>query len=151
MAPTGSSTLILSKEMTEKTTMIPAIAPIIIELNGETFAQPAVIATRPARAPFKLIPASGFPNFAQETNIAKTAPVAAARFVFTKIMAISLFAAVVEPGLNPNHPNHKINIPRAAIGILCPRIGFIPPFFRYLPRRGPSTIVPARAAQPPTE
>ena len=36
MAPTGSSTFILSKKITEKTTIIPAMAPMIIALKGET-------------------------------------------------------------------------------------------------------------------
>ena len=40
-----------------------------------------VMATRPARATLRLIPTSGFPNFNQEVNMARTAPAAAATCV----------------------------------------------------------------------
>ena len=130
---------------------MPATAPIITALNGETVAQGLVMATSPAKAPFRLIPASGFPNIIQEVNIASTAAVAADRFVLTNINAMSFEAAVVEPGLKPNHPSQRINTPSAAKGMLCPRMGFIFPSFPYFPKRGPRTMVPAKAAQPPTE
>ena len=58
MAPTGSSILSLSKNVTENTTNIPLINPIIIAPNGDTLAQPVVIPTNPAKAPFKVIPTS---------------------------------------------------------------------------------------------
>ena len=83
--------------------------------------------------------------------MARTEPAAAARLVLTKIMAMSLLAAVVEPGLNPNQPSQRINTPRAARGKLWPKIGLILPSLVYLPIRGPRTMAPARAAQPPTE
>ena len=97
------------------------------------------------------MPTSGFPNFIHDVSMARTAPAAAARLVLTKIMAISLFAAVVEPGLKPNQPSQRMNTPRAASGMLCPRIGLTFPSLVYLPSRGPRTMAPARAAQPPTE
>src|SRR3989339_1080208 len=118
MAPTGSSILTLSKNKTEKTTSTPAREPIIIELVGVTLAHPAVIPTSPARAPFKLMPTSGLPNLNHDTIMATMDPAAAARFVLTKIMAVSLLAAVVEPGLNPNQPSQRIKTPMAAKGIL---------------------------------
>ena len=99
----------------------------------------------------RLIPTSGFPNLNQEVPMASTAPAAAARFVLTKIMAMSVLAAVVEPGLKPNQPSQRMNTPRAARGMLCPRIGRTAPSLPYLPRRGPRTMAPASAAQPPTE
>src|SRR6056297_513799 len=151
MAPTGSSTRMRSKKSTERTTRTPATAPIRIALEGDTLAQPAVIPTRPANAPFKLIPTSGFLNLIQEVAMANTAPVAAARLMVTKIMAMEVSAVVVEPGLNPNHPSHRINTPRAANGMLWPRIGRIAPFFPYFPSLGPNTMAPASAAHPPTE
>jgi len=117
-APTGSSTLMWSKNSTEKTTRTPATAPIMIALKGVTVAQGLVMATRPARAPFRLMPASGFLNLIQAVTIARITPAAAARLVFTKIKAMSLLAAVVEPGLKPNQPSHRINTPRAASGRL---------------------------------
>ena len=131
--------------------MIPAIAPIITELKGVTDAHGLVMATRPAKAPFKLMPASGFPNFIQAVTMAKIAPAAAARLVLTKIIAISLLAAVVEPGLKPNHPTQRMKTPKAAKGMLCPKIGFMLPSLVYLPNRGPRTMAPANAVHPPTE
>src|SRR3989339_619523 len=118
MAPTGSSILTLSKNKTEKTTSTPAREPIIIELVGVTLAHPAVIPKSPPKERFKLMPTSGLPNFIQEIIMAMIDPAAAARFVFTKIMAVSLLAAVVEPGLNPNQPSQRIKTPMAAKGIL---------------------------------
>ena len=72
--------VILSKNITESTTITPAAAPIITALSGVTDAQGLVMATRPARAPFKLMLISGLPNLIQEVTIARTAPAAAARF-----------------------------------------------------------------------
>ena len=98
------------------------MAPIITELRGVTVAQGAVMATKPARAPFRLMLISGFLNFIQEVIMARMAPAAAAMLVLTKIKAISLEAAVVEPGLNPNQPSQSIKTPKAARGRLCPGI-----------------------------
>ena len=146
MAPTGSSILILSKKSTESTTMTPPAAPMMTALSGVTEAQGAVMATSPAKAPFKLMPISGLPNLIQEVTMARTAPAAAARLVLTKIIAMSLLAAVVDPGLNPNHPSQRIKTPRATSGMLWPKIGLILPSLVYFPILGPSTMVPARAA-----
>src|SRR3989338_10860273 len=57
---------------------------------------------------------------------------------------------MVEPGLNPNQPNHKTNVPRVAKDKLWPGIGLTLPLL-YLPNRGPSNNTPAKAAHPPTE
>ncbi len=145
MAPTGSSIRILSKNSTEKTTSTPAMAPMMMALPGVTLAHRLVMATSPARAPLRLMPISGLPNLIQEANMARMQPAAAARLVLTKIMAMSLLAAVVEPGLNPNQPSHRMKTPRAASGMLCPRMGLTLPSLPYLPMRGPSTMAPARA------
>ena len=56
-----------------------------------------------------------------------------------------------EPPLNPNHPIHNKKVPRVASGKLAPGSGSTRPRLSYLPRRGPSTIAPTKAAQPPTE
>jgi len=97
---------------------------MIKELTGDTTAHGAVMATRPARAPFIVILASGFPYFAHTVNIAASAPVAAARLVFNMIIPIAPFVpARVLPPLNPNHPNQRMKVPRAARGMLCPGIG----------------------------
>ena len=101
MAPTGSSTLISSKKSTENTTRMPARAPMTTALKGVTLLQGAVMATSPARAPLRLMEMSGLPNLSQEVIMARTHPAAAARLVFTKIQEMSLMAAVVDPGVEP--------------------------------------------------
>ncbi len=151
IAPTGSSIAIRSKNRIEKTTRMPAANPVTIAQVGAITSHPAVIATRPARAPLRDMEISGFFTRHQEVTIAPMAPAAAARLVTTAITASDPPSmAVVLPGLNPNHPSHKIKTPSVAMAILCPRIGCATPFL-YLPIRAPSTMAPARAAQPPTE
>ena len=58
-------------------------------------------------------------------------------------------APKVEPGLNPNHPNQRIKAPTADKVKLCPGIALAVPSSLYFPRRGPKTIAPASAANPP--
>ncbi len=57
----------------------------------------------------------------------------------------------VLPGLKPNQPKARMNVPRMARIWLWPRIVLAEPSLLYLPMRGPRTIAPARAHQPPTE
>ncbi len=142
---------IRSMAMTEITTRMPAIRPMTMELVGLTLAQPAVMPTRPARAPFRLMPISGFLKITQEVSMPATQPAQAARLVLTKIMAISVLPAVVEPGLKPNQPSQRMNTPTAAMGRLWPGMALTSPFLPYLPNRGPMTMAPASDAQPPME
>ena len=152
MAPTGSSTFaVFSKKRTLNTTSTPAANPIIMELKAETFAQGEVIATKPANAPLKVMVASGFLNIIHAVNMAAIEPAAAAKLVLTAIEAVSAFAAVVLPGLNPNQPNHNINVPNAASVKLCPGIALGFPSAVYLPILGPRTTAPAKATHPPIE
>ena len=58
--------------------------------------------------------------------------------------------ASVEPGLKPNQPKARMNVPASAIGMSWPGIGTDSPSLVYLPMRGPITIAPASAATPPT-
>ena len=79
------------------------------------------MATRPARAPFKVMDASGFLYLIQTNIIAESEPAAAAMAVFTAMVDMAgLEADSVLPGLKPNHPNHSIKTPSAAMAILCP-------------------------------
>jgi hypothetical protein len=83
------------------------------------------------------------------------APAAAAMFVLAKMRDTSETSPTVpiascEPPLKPNQPSHRMNVPSVASARFEPGIGLTLPSL-YLPRRGPSTITPARAAQPPTE
>ena len=59
--------------------------------------------------------------------------------------------ASVEPGLNPNQPKARINVPITAIGILCAGIALGDPFLLYFPRRGPSIHAPTNAITPPVK
>ena len=83
VAPTGSSIPIRSNVNTASTTTTPAILPMITELQTETNAQAAVIATKPARQPFSVIPKSGFPNRIHAVAVAVIVANAAAVFVVT--------------------------------------------------------------------
>src|SRR5512134_2605441 len=126
--------------------------PMIRELCTLTNAQGAVIATRPARQPFSVIPNSGFPKRIQAMIMEATVAAAAATLVVVATCAMdAASAAMVEPGLNPNQPNHRTNTPMAADVMLCPGMTFTLPLGPYFPRRGPSSMIPASAAQPPTE
>src|SRR5687768_12491022 len=107
MAPTGSSMRILSKNSTAPTTKAPPHKPIIKLDTGETHAQEAVMATKPASAPLSVIETSGFLNNAQAVSIAAIAPAAAAIFVTTAMWASASrepTADMVLPGLKPNQP-----------------------------------------------
>src|SRR3990172_13005342 len=152
MQPTGSSILILSKNRTESTTSTPATSPMTSELGTLTKAHGAVIATRPARAPLRIIVRSGLPNRSQAVIDAAIAAVAAAVLVATAIRPIApASAAIVLPGLKPNQPNHSTKTPSVANAMLWPGSGSTLPSLLYLPMRGPSAMAPANAAQPPTE
>ena len=131
--------------------MTPATAPMISAPSGVTVAQGEVMATRPASTPFRVMPTSGFPNLNQATTMAAMPPAQPARNVLTMMRAMVPLAAVVEPALNPNQPRDRMKTPSAAIGRLWPGMARGLPSLPYLPMRGPTTIAPAKAAQPPTE
>ena len=121
VAPTGSSMCIRSKNSTAKTTRMPAMTPMMNELPILTNAQGAVMATRPANPPFRVMLRSGLPPMNHIINSALMDAVAAAVFVVTAMCAIDAqSAAIVEPGLNPNQPNHSTKTPIVADVILCP-------------------------------
>ncbi len=60
---------------------MPAMMPIAAAPNGLTASQPAVIATRPAKEPFKVMETSGFLYLIHVVIIVATVAVAAARLV----------------------------------------------------------------------
>ena len=151
-APTGSSILTRSKSSTDATTMRPAIRPMSMAALTETVSAPAVMPTSPASAPFSTMLKSGLCWSVQEAAIAPITPAAAASDVVTKTSETSAGSALrTDPPLNPYQPSHRRKTPIAASGMLCPAIGRIFPPSRYLPRRGPRTMMPASPAQPPTE
>lgn len=96
---------------------------------GETTSQGAVIPTRPARIPFKVIETSGFLYHAHVKNIAAQAAAHAERFVVMNTFAANRYGcesaaavgsinASVDAGLNPNQPNQRMNTPRAPARML---------------------------------
>ena len=154
MAPTGSSIPFFSKVKIEKYTNIPPNAPTIIAVPPEGLNGSAVMATKPAIAPFIAIVTSILPVINKLISKAATTPPAAAIFVFkntwlTAIALPSLATASSEPPLKPNQPNHSIHTPNAAIGIFEPGIGFTEPLEEYFPFLGPKTKTTAKAAAAP--
>ncbi|MPM47062.1 hypothetical protein SDC9_93770 [bioreactor metagenome] len=90
---------------------------------GDTRSQPAVMATKPPSAPFKVILTLGVLYFIQVITITQVAAAAAAKLVVTNIEDIakrlsSPVAETVEHPLKPNQQNHNINTPNAPIGRL---------------------------------
>src|SRR5690606_38826108 len=149
MAPTGSSTRSRSNMATEYTTMTPPMAPMTAAAQVSTAPTGAVIATSPARRPLAANVTSGFPSRAQLTSMALTAPAQAATRVLREIGITNSSAASSEPGLNPNQPMNRIMAPRTTNGIEWPGIARSFPSLVYRPSRGPRTIAPINAAQPP--
>ena len=138
----------------EITTITPPTAPIKLATRTLGVSGPAVMATRPARAPLSVIVKSALPNHSFANISAAITPPAAAALVLTKTIAtasaLSLLAiANTDPPLKPNHPSHKIKVPKVAKGRFAPRIGFEFPSLSYLPFLGPRTITPAIAAAAP--
>ena len=151
MAPTGSSIFTLSRNSTEPTTIAPAIRPISVADRAAIWSAPAVIPTRPARMPFSAMDRSGFRSSSHEVTMAPTAPADAAMHVVTSVSDTRFGSPDrTEPPLNPNQPSHSRKTPMAASGMLLGRIGRMRPSGRYLPMRGPSSMAPANAPQPPT-
>src|SRR6056297_2542518 len=155
MAPTTSSILNRSSIGTVNTTITPPIAPISVASPSDGASGSAVIDTSPASAPLSTMVRSTFLYITCVMISAATAPPAAAVLVLAKMRLTSatsptLPMASCEPPLNPNQPSHRMNVPRVASARLEPGIGLTLPSLLYLPRRGPSTMAPARAAQPPT-
>jgi hypothetical protein len=58
--------------------------------------------------------------------------------------------ASVEPGLKPNHPNARMNVPITTRVMLWPGMGRALPSGPYLPARGPKIFAPTNAETPPT-
>ncbi len=127
---------ILSKKNTDSTQRIPATRPRIEAPPALTKAQGQVMATRPASMPLHIIAGSGFFVLNHHIqSVAPRAPVAEASIVLTATTAMRRsVAASDEPGLKPNQPNARMNVPSMTIGMLCGTIGFTSlPFASYFP------------------
>ena len=113
-----------------------------------------MIETSPAIAPFNPAIKSIRPSMNRDTANAAITPAAAAKLVLTITCPIAIASAAVprancEPALNPNHPNHRMNTPRVTAITFDGGVGLALPSRRNLPSLGPSTKIPANAAQPP--
>ena len=134
---------------------MPATRPIKNAPTGVTQSHPAVIATSPARAALKVMDTSGFPYRSQVKIIAAQVATAAAILVLNMTrdassISASVLMATVEPPLNPNQQNQRMNTPRAQAVMLCPGIARAFPSFPYFPMRGPKRAAPRQATRPPT-
>ncbi len=156
MAPTGSSICAtFSKNSTENTTTTPLIIPMMAAPVGETASHPAVMATKPARAPLSVMETSGFLYLSQVKTMVAVAAKAAARFVVTMMVAVDTMASSAvsereDPPLKPNQQNQRMNTPSAPRVKLCPGIALAPPFSSYLSILAPRIFAPQKAATPPT-
>ena len=96
--------------------------PRLQELVGQ---RKEIVMTRPASMPLHIMDGSGF--FVRTHHIqrvAPKAPVAEASIVFTATTAMRRSVpARLEPGLKPNQPNARMNVPSIANGRLCGTIG----------------------------
>ena len=98
--------------------MIPARRPMMAEPNGLTKSQPAVIATKPAKIPFNVNENDGLPYLIQDVNIVPKPPQTAAsggqEYVADSNTVNLTRSSELRTRLNPNHPNQRMNTPRAA-------------------------------------
>src|SRR5882724_8444707 len=136
MAPTQSSMPIFSKKNTDSTTRMPEMRPMAAAAPALTKAHGAVIATKPANMPLHIMYGSGFLVLNHHIYmVAARAPVAEASIVLTATTAMRRSVpASVEPGLNPNQPNARMNVPSMTNGMLWGRTGWtILPLLSYLP------------------
>ena len=122
--------------------------------TGVTMSQPAVMPTRPAKAPLSVMETSGFLYLIQVMVMAPMAATAAERFVLTKILEAetrvsSPVMETVDAPLKPNQANQRMNTPRAAKVMLQPGMALGLPSSLYLPMRGPTMAAPINAATPP--
>ena len=109
------------------------------------------MATSPARKPLVVNPASHFllDMYAQNMAVNPAAQAASVVLAATRPMPSKSIAESVLPGLNPYQPNHRISPPLTAMVKSCGNMGAPPSRLKVRPRRGPSTIAPARAMNPP--
>src|SRR5687768_4198082 len=98
---------------------MPPRSPIAIAPMGQTYPAAGVIATRPATAPDATPRVVALRSFIDSTRAQPTAPAAAPRFVARNAEAANPLAPRALPALNPNHPNHRMPVPRIVNVRLC--------------------------------
>ena len=123
MASTASSILSFTRRELQKMYVQPPMMPMMKAAQGATTEHPAVMLTRPPRAPFMHMVMSYMvsPVFLRvkimSVKMAVTADVAAVIVVVTAHRAATLPEAAeamarVLPGLKPYHPTQRTNVPR---------------------------------------
>src|ERR1035437_2041579 len=125
MAPTQASMPIFAKKNTDSTTRMPEMRPMRAAPPALMKAHGALMATSPANMPLHIMDGSGFLVRNHHIHsVAATAPVAEASIVLTATTAMRRSVpASDEPGLNPNQPNARMNVPSMTKGMLCGVIG----------------------------
>ncbi len=109
------------------------MAPIKIGVYMSYRSGPAVTATSPPKAPFKIMVISNSLYLTYISIPAISAPASPAVFVFimvfaTKFAFSTLEIEPTEPPLNPNQPIHNKNAPKTTRGIFDAGITLILPF-----------------------
>src|SRR5690348_4487306 len=91
--------------------MIAATTPIKILCGMATKPDAGVIATKPTTAPIQKPRTEGFFPLKTSKNIHAKPAAAAEVFVVAKAETAKWLAAMAEPALKPNQPNHKRPVP----------------------------------------
>src|SRR3954471_13560807 len=102
-----------------------ATTPINMLWGIATKPAAGVIATRPTTAPIQKPVTEGFLPFITSKNIHERPAAAAAVFVVAKADTDKALAAVAEPALKPNHPNHSKPVPIKTYGIFAGGISLL--------------------------
>mmetsp|Transcript_15770 Transcript_15770/g.42385 ORF Transcript_15770/g.42385 Transcript_15770/m.42385 type:complete len:207 (+) Transcript_15770:696-1316(+) len=121
--------------------------------HGSTVAQPAVMDTRPARAPLSVCSRSRLCRMSLARARLVIAPAAAAIVVVAAARETTLPRPMMpsaEPGLKPYQPTQRMKVPSAWSVAECPGISMTLPSASNLPRRGPTKKAPSSALRPPT-
>mmetsp|Transcript_115018 Transcript_115018/g.303724 ORF Transcript_115018/g.303724 Transcript_115018/m.303724 type:complete len:262 (-) Transcript_115018:161-946(-) len=153
-ASRGSSTSSFTRSMEKAWYTKAPMRPIENALPASTFAQGAVMDTRPARMPLHMPQTSYAPIIKNRRKNTVRPPVAALMVVFITTWAASSptssFISSVDPQLKPFQPNHRMKVPSTTRGRLCGSNS--PGCARQAgkrPLRAPSTSVPTSPATPP--
>ncbi len=102
-------------------------------------------------APFSVMPMSKLRVSSQIVPIAPSTPAAPPSQVTIATSAKRPSSVLrVEPGLKPNHPNHRITTPSPTRGMEWPGITLGRPLASYFPCRAPSRSRAASAPVAPT-
>ena len=82
-------------------------------------------------------------------EVSPAAHAASVVLVATRPIPTKSIAESVLPGLNPYQPNQRMSPPLTAIVKSCGSMGAPPSRLNLRPRRGPKTMEPAKAMNPP--